>query len=32
MAGQSFLSDVNRQFDATARFVPLQDGLPLYRD
>jgi hypothetical protein len=32
MAGQSFLSDVNRQFDAAARFVPLQDGLPLYRD
>jgi len=27
MAGRSFLNDVNRQFDAAARFVPLQDGL-----
>ena len=27
MAGQSFLNDVNRQFDAAARFVPMQDGL-----
>jgi glutamate dehydrogenase (NAD(P)+) len=27
MAGQSFLDDVNRQFDAAARFVPMQDGL-----
>ena len=27
MAGRSFLNDVNRQFDAAARFVPMQDGL-----
>jgi glutamate dehydrogenase (NAD(P)+) len=27
MAGHSFLDDVNRQFDAAARFVPMQDGL-----
>src|SRR5262245_34270185 len=27
MAGQSFLNDVNRQFNAAARFVPMQDGL-----
>ena len=27
MAGQSFLNDVNRQFDAATRFVPMQDGL-----
>jgi len=27
MVGQSFLNDVNRQFDAAARFVPMQDGL-----
>ncbi len=27
MAGQSFLNDVNCQFDAAARFVPMQDGL-----
>ena len=27
MAGQSFLNDVNRQFDAAARFVSMQDGL-----
>jgi glutamate dehydrogenase (NAD(P)+) len=27
MAGQSFLDDVNRQFDSAARFVPMQDGL-----
>ena len=27
MSGQSFLDDVNRQFDAATRFVPMQDGL-----
>lgn len=27
MAGKSFLNDVDRQFDAAARFVPMQDGL-----
>ncbi len=27
MSGKSFLDDVNRQFDAAARFVPMQDGL-----
>jgi glutamate dehydrogenase (NAD(P)+) len=27
MAGQSFLEDVNFQFDEAARFVPMQDGL-----
>src|SRR5262245_60917796 len=27
LAGQSFLNDVNRQFNAAARFVPMQDGL-----
>ena len=27
MAGRSFLNDVNRQFDAAARFVPMQDGV-----
>jgi glutamate dehydrogenase (NAD(P)+) len=27
MAGESFLNDVNRQFDAAARLVPMQDGL-----
>ncbi len=27
MSGQSFLDDVNRQFDAAAKFVPMQDGL-----
>ncbi len=27
MAGKSFLDDVNRQFDAAARFVAMQDGL-----
>ena len=27
MAGRSFLNDVNRQFDAAAHFVPMQDGL-----
>ena len=27
MSGQSFLDDVNRQFDAAAQFVPMQDGL-----
>jgi glutamate dehydrogenase (NAD(P)+) len=27
MGGQSFLDDVNRQFDAAARYVPMQDGL-----
>jgi glutamate dehydrogenase (NAD(P)+) len=27
MAGQSFLDDVNNQFDEAARFVPMQDGL-----
>jgi len=27
MAGQLFLNDVNRQFNAAARFVPMQDGL-----
>src|SRR5262245_56939046 len=26
MAGQSFLNDVNRQINAAARFVPMQDG------
>jgi len=27
MAGQSFLDDVDNQFDSAARFVPMQDGL-----
>jgi len=27
MRGQSFLDDVNNQFDEAARFVPMQDGL-----
>ncbi len=27
MAGKSFLEDVDRQFDAAARFVPMQEGL-----
>lgn len=27
MHGQSFLDDVNRQFDSAIRFVPMQDGL-----
>lgn len=27
MAGKSFLNDVDRQFDAAARFVPMQEGL-----